>query len=271
MSTTFSVVLPYFNEAGFVAATLRSWLAQTRPPDEIILVDNGSTDGSERICRDVLGAGRGRVECHYLKEPKPGKLAALAAGAGRASGSFLVFSDADTLYPPHYLRLCESLLGKDGPGLVALMALPVSGNPASPGSRLGRRAYVGLSRVFPGHTYTGGYGQVLRRDAFERCGGYSEGLWPYVLADHEIMARLLRLGTALYHVDLWCQPSPRRKDRRRVRWTVGERFLYHVTPHRWHDWFFGRFLRRRFARRGLVLLNLREKPWAASPPAPGPD
>ncbi|HSQ79489.1 MAG TPA: glycosyltransferase, partial [Candidatus Bathyarchaeia archaeon] len=207
-------------------------------------------------------------ECRYLKEPRPGKLRALVAGTSRASGSFLVFSDADTLYPPHYLQMCESLLGKAGAGLVALMALPVSGDPDRAASRLGRLAYVGLSRVFSRHTYTGGYGQILRRDAFEKCGGYSDSIWPYVLADHEIMVRLLRLGTARYHSDLWCLPSDRRKDRRRVRWNVGERFLYHALPHRRHDWFFHRFLRRRFERKGLFLLNLREKSWGAPPRDP---
>ncbi len=261
----FSVVLPYYNEADFVAATLCSWLAQTRPPDQIVLVDNGSTDGSESVCRDVL-KDRRDIDCVFVTEPRPGKLPALASGVRRAAGSFLVFSDADTLYPPHYLELCERLIARASPRLVALMALPAARDPEGPAARLGRRIFVGLSMVFSKHTYTGGYGQVLRRDAFEKCGGYSESLWPYVLADHEVMVRLLRSGRSLYHVDLWCQPSDRRKDRRRVRWNVGERFLYHATPHRWHGWFFGTYLRRRFARRSLTLLNLREKPWERPSP-----
>ena len=51
---SFAVVLPYFNEAEFLERTLESWLNQTRKPDRLILVDNGSTDGSEVVARRVL-------------------------------------------------------------------------------------------------------------------------------------------------------------------------------------------------------------------------
>ena len=51
--TTLSVVIPYYNEAGFLPQTLRSLLAQTRVPDQLILVDNGSTDGTEELCRAI--------------------------------------------------------------------------------------------------------------------------------------------------------------------------------------------------------------------------
>ena len=51
---SFSVVLPYYNEADFLENTLLSWLNQKRTPDQIILIDNGSTDGSETVARQVL-------------------------------------------------------------------------------------------------------------------------------------------------------------------------------------------------------------------------
>jgi glycosyltransferase involved in cell wall biosynthesis len=261
MSVSFSVVLPFFNEAEFLPRTLSCWLSQTRAPEEIILVDNGSTDRSAEIAQAFLGGWQSKIACQYVAESRPGKIHALTAGCERASGSWIVFSDADTLYPSDYLSLCSRIIAGAPSGTVALMALPVSGDPQSARSRIQRKMYVRFSRIFRKHAYTGGYGHVLSRDAFFRCGGYAEKYWPYVLADHEIMYRLLRLGASVYHTNLWCQPSERRPDRRRVRWSLFERGLYLATPHRWQGWFFYRFLGPRFARRSLSILNLREQPW----------
>jgi glycosyltransferase involved in cell wall biosynthesis len=261
VKTSFSVVLPYFNEADYLPRTLSCWLAQARPPDELILVDNGSTDGSAELCRSVLRPHEGRLTCRYIREDRPGKTAALETGCARAAGSWIVVSDADTFYPPRYLEVLERLVAAASPKTVAVMALPVAGNAGRTFSILQRWAYVLLSKVFRKHVYTGGYGQCLRADALRRSGGYSESLWPYVLGDHEIMSRVLRFGRSIYHAGLWCRSSPRRRDRRAVRWSLPEMTLYHATPFFLHRWFFAGFLGPRFARRGLGVRNLRRQPW----------
>ena len=261
MRPTFSVVLPFFDEAGFLPRTLESWLGQTRLPDEMVLVDNGSTDGSADLAKSLLARRGPPFEVRHLAEPRPGKTSALETACAAASGSWLVFSDADTDYPPTYLETAERLIARSSPDLVAVMALPVEGDPSRPVEVLRRRLYVALSKVLRKHVYTGGYGQCLRADVFRRSGGYAERLWPYVLGDHEIMTRVLRHGRSLYHPGFWCLPSPRRADRGPVRWSVAERALYMIAPFALHGPLFAKVLGPRFARRGLGVGRLRSQPW----------
>jgi glycosyltransferase involved in cell wall biosynthesis len=257
---SFAVVLPYFNEADFLERTLESWLNQTRKPDQLILVDNGSTDGSETVARRVL-KDTGFMDVVYLHEFKQGKIHALETGCKAVNCEFIAMSDADTCYPSRYLELCERLFDESGDRVSVLMALPEFNRPNAFPSRLRRRYYIGLHKIFPKHTFTGGYGQVFRASALKEAGGFSEKYWPHVLLDHEIMYRIFKQGLSRYHIDLWCQSSQRRKGRKQVRWNLFERLVYHFTPHAWQDWFFYRFLASRFARRGLSHLRLREKPW----------
>ncbi|NIM16779.1 MAG: glycosyltransferase [Candidatus Aminicenantes bacterium] len=257
---SFAVVLPYFNEADFLERTLESWVNQTRKPDQLILVDNGSTDGSETVARRAL-KDAGFIDVIYLHECKHGKIHALETGCKAVNCEFIAMSDADTYYPSHYLELCEKLFAESDDRVSVLMALPEFNRPHALPSRLRRRYYISLHKIFPKHTFTGGYGQVFRTAALREAGGFSEEYWPHVLLDHEIMYRIFKLGLSRYHIDLWCQSSQRRKGRKQVRWNLFERLVYHFTPHAWQGWFFYRFLASRFAKRGLSHLRLREKPW----------
>ena len=215
MSSTFAVVLPYYNEQDFLPRTLRSWLNQARRPDQLILVDNGSTDRSAEICRRLVGTP-GDLEVIHTREERAGKTNALETGCARATCDFVVLSDADTWYPPHYIETCARLAAEASPGVVCLMALPANDDPRGASSRLRRGARVALSRVFSRQGFVGGYGQVMRAEALRKAGGFSTRHWNYVLLDHEILNRIFRYGHSLYHMDLWCVPSRRRSDRRRV-------------------------------------------------------
>lgn len=258
----FSVVLPYFNEAGFIGETLKTWFAQDRKPDQLILVDNGSTDGSTGEAKEVVtAAGIQGIDVVFLTEKEPGKIHALETGCKAVTGEFTVMSDADTIYPTHYLQLCERLFSGSGERISVLMALPEFDRPHAFGSRFRRRYFIILNKIFRKHAFTGGYGQVFRTGALEAAGGFSPRHWPHVLLDHEIMYRIFKNGLSRYHIDLWCQSSLRRDCRKRVRWNLFERLMYQFTPHRFHDWFFYRFLGPRFQKKGLNHLRLREQPW----------
>ena len=260
MAVTFSVVLPYYNESAFLEETLASWLAQERRPEQFVLVNNGSTDDSEAVAQRVLARAPG-IDVRYLCEERPGKIFALQTGWREAEASFIAFSDADTYYPPHYLKTCEDLIRETTPEAVAWMAMQIQGNPTTLANRIGRRKGAWLSRLLPWQTFTGGCGQTIQTEALRRAGGFTPEVWRYVLLDHEVMNRLLRHGRAVYHPDLWCCPSPRRKSRKGVRWNLFERVVYHLTPQPLGDWYFYRFLGPRLARRGLNHQSLRDQPW----------
>lgn len=108
-----SVVVPCFNAAPYLGATLRSVLDQTRPPAEIIVVDNGSTDGSPEIA-EAFGP-----VLRLLRETRKGASAARVAGAAEARGEALMFLDADDLIDPDTLEALAGTLARH-PDAVAI-------------------------------------------------------------------------------------------------------------------------------------------------------
>ncbi|MEL7491440.1 MAG: glycosyltransferase family A protein [Pseudomonadota bacterium] len=259
--SAWTVVLPFYNEEGFLEETLASLAAQTLPA-RLILVDNASTDRSPEIA-GAFARDHPHLAVTIVLEETPGKASALETGIALVETDFVATADADTFYPPDYLEQANALFEKAGPGGVATLAF---GTPreGAPGHGPARRKGAMVSRLMPRQTHSGGYGQSFRTADLKAVGGFSRDLWPYCLMDHEIMHRLTKRGRLLYSADHWCAPSPRRSDRARVRWTLGERLLYHVTPFERRDWFFYKFLKKRFDARGVSELNLRKKEWATN-------
>lgn len=87
-----SLIVPCFNAARFVEAALRSALDQTRPPDEILLVDDGSTDDGAALAAAMPGV-------RVLHRTHGGISAARNAGIEASRGDILAFLDADDLWP----------------------------------------------------------------------------------------------------------------------------------------------------------------------------
>lgn len=260
MPYSLAVVIPYYNEVDYLSRTLESCLAQRRLPDQLILVDNGSTDGSEGLCRKVLKK-KGSFEVLYLSEENPGRLNAVAKGCQYVTSDLVSFWDADTYYPPHYFELCVKMFHKASRHVVAVMAPGIHISPDSIVSRFTRlKSYI-MSKIITKNAFAGSYGQTIRADALNKAGGYSASRWNYVMEDHEFMCRLFKVGRSLYHTNLWCITSDRRKDTCGVHWSLYERMLYHLVPHAWHDWFFYRFLAPRFERRKMQQEKLRERAW----------
>lgn len=257
---TWSVVIPYYNEAAFLPATIASLLRQTVKPFELILVDNGSTDGSGDLARDAL-EGVGDVRTVFLLEERKGQAHALEAGIGRASGAFTAICDADTIYPPHYLEAAGAVYERAPASVAAVLAVGVGPRPDSVDGRAKRLKTLAMGRLLAKQCHSGGYAHTFRTATLKRAGGYSKALWPYVLKDHELMHRISKLGDIRYAWDLWCQPSDRRADRSGVRWTLPERLLYHATPFRRKDWFFYEFFGPRLKARNMDEIRLRNRSW----------
>lgn len=106
-----SVVIPALDDAELLADCLAALAAQTRVADEIIVVDNGSTDNTALV---AATAG-----CRVVTEPRRGILIAASAGFDAAHGDLLARLDADSVPPVDWLERIEQAFAAD-PGLAAL-------------------------------------------------------------------------------------------------------------------------------------------------------
>lgn len=105
MSTAkISVIVPVFNTRPYLEACVNSLLSQTHPKIQILLVDDGSTDGSSQLCDD-LSKRDSRVE--VVHQANGGLSDARNAGLSQASGNFVCFIDSDDWVES---RMLESML-----------------------------------------------------------------------------------------------------------------------------------------------------------------
>lgn len=250
---SWTVLVPFFNERDLIGATIESLAAQDMR-FELILIDNGSTDGSAA----VAAAACARLGLAYtpLVETCPGKVNALAAGVDLVRTCYVATCDADTLYPQDYLRQAARLL--DGGAVAAGAYFVAPGASAGDHAKAARRM-MRSAALLPEQCHTGGAGQVFRTTALRRAGQFDARRWGYVLEDHEILHRVGKHGPIAYGDAFWCAPSPRERDRASIRWTLIERLAYHLTPTPARDWFFYDFLARRLQHRKLTSERIRER------------
>ena len=105
---TLSVVVPCFNEKATIGAILDAVRAAPVPDKEIIVVDDGSTDGTRELLEGEL---RAKVDTLIVHDKNRGKGAALRSGFEAATGDIILVQDADLEYDPQdYVRLTAPIL-----------------------------------------------------------------------------------------------------------------------------------------------------------------
>jgi glycosyltransferase involved in cell wall biosynthesis len=100
-----AVVIPLFNGAPWISATLRSVIEQTEPPSEIVVVDDGSTDGSPEIARQFPAV-------RVLQNPSKGVHHARRHGVSLTGSPLVAILDQDDLWHPRHLAEMTRLLGQ---------------------------------------------------------------------------------------------------------------------------------------------------------------
>jgi glycosyltransferase involved in cell wall biosynthesis len=149
-----SVVIPVFNGERFLRDAVQSVLDQKYSPLEIIIVDDGSTDGTEAVARSFPETVR------YLRQANQGPAAARNRGVEQAQGSLIAFTDADDLWPAGKLEL-------QLPYLISDRTIDIV---------LGRIQQVGLSE-FAEPVFSVNLGSaVVRKSVFERVGLFDESM-----------------------------------------------------------------------------------------------
>src|ERR1044071_1579039 len=112
---TVSVVVPSYNHARFVEATLNSIIHQTQSPDELLVIDDGSSDDSVRVIERVL------TDCPFHSElvsrENRGLCATLNEAFQRTRGDYFAYIGSDDLWLPQFLQARVELLN-ESPGAV---------------------------------------------------------------------------------------------------------------------------------------------------------
>jgi glycosyltransferase involved in cell wall biosynthesis len=180
-----SCIIPVFNGERYVAEALDSVLAQELAPSEIIVVDDGSTDGTADVLRTYAGSMR------VVRQPNLGVSAARNAGLRAATGDVIAFLDSDDLWPAGRMKvLAASLAADDGADVVAGLVETLDQRPARPAVREDLRTMHRVHLV--GST-------LMRRSVFERVGAFNEAL--RVVEDTEFIVRARAGGITFKTID----------------------------------------------------------------------
>ena len=177
-----SVVVPLFNKETAIASTLSSVLAQTRPPDELIVIDDGSTDESAAVAERILSKAPERISSRVISQPNAGEGAARNRAADESRSRYIAFLDADDLWLPDYLAEAERL-ATSFPSATVLTIRSARRNSSGslvPGPSVLGSGFFGLLQR-PIDEYRKSYGilnsscVIIRRDAWERVGPFDVG------------------------------------------------------------------------------------------------
>ena len=168
MSPTISLILPVYNAEAYLPTALDSILAQTFRDFEVILVNDGSTDGSLDICRRYA-----RQESRFLviDTPNGGVSKSRNLALDRAQGTYLQFMDADDWLSPDAMEVLAHTAASTGADLVISHFYRVAGDRMAPrghirGERfLTRREFAEEMMKAPANFY---YGEIGRASCRER-------------------------------------------------------------------------------------------------------
>ena len=108
-ATDIAVVVPLYNHARYVSAALRSLLAQTAAPREIVLIDDGSTDDGLAIARDAL---RDAGACRVLAQDNAGAHATINRAVALTEAPFVAVLNSDDLFVPEKLAWCQQIFAE---------------------------------------------------------------------------------------------------------------------------------------------------------------
>jgi glycosyltransferase involved in cell wall biosynthesis len=185
MTVTLSVILPNYNHARFVGRALRALLAQDRAADEIIIIDDGSTDDSVRVIDEI--AARARTIRVLYNDKNVGVISTLQRGLEAARGKYVYFAASDDwVFPGFFALALRRLEANSDVGLFCGEAMLVDGQsnrpfavrpaarPRMSAGPIGAAEVTGLLQSTDNWILTGS--TVFRRECVIWAGGFDPRL-----------------------------------------------------------------------------------------------
>ncbi len=187
-----SVVMPLYNGLAYVEEALRSVMDQTLLPREVIVVDDGSSDGSDEFVERLESP----VPIKVVHQPNRGQSAARNAGVELAGGELIAFLDQDDAWRPEHLEVLRRAISRkqgvgwayhdfdemDSAGGIVTRSFIHEHHLVHPKTSLGS-CLLGDLMVLPSAS-------MLRKDAFVEVGGFDERLAGY--EDDDLFVRMFR-------------------------------------------------------------------------------
>ncbi len=189
-----SIITPSYNQSAFLEAAIQSVLSQDYPNLEYIIIDGGSTDGSQ----DIIRAHASRL-AYWVSEPDRGQADAINKGLSRARGEFVAWLNSDDVYLPGALRRAVSVLQSD-PALGMVYGDLNSINPTGETFHTITYAQYDLAD-FLAFRIIGQPAVFMRRSVLERAGPLDPS-YKYLL-DHHLWIRISRIAAVKYVPEAW--------------------------------------------------------------------
>ena len=204
-----SVIVCAHNEAQYLSTCLYSLLAQSRVPDEILVINNASTDETRAVAQQV-------PHVRVVDEPRKGLVIARETGRREATGDVLVYLDADCRAPLTWLARIErrferspDVLAISGPyryydwnwwGRTLIRAYDFT---LAPVTQLLVKHVLRIGSIFYGGNF------AVRREALEAIGGFDTSI-EFHGEDTNLGRRLHAIGTVALCYDCYLYTSARR-------------------------------------------------------------
>lgn len=170
---TISVIIPLYNKEREIGGTLRSILAQTYQPLEIVVVDDGSTDRSAEIVREIASP-----LIKLIPQPNAGECAARNRAIAESRGEYIALLDADDEWEPGFLEEIAALIREfPGCGVYCTAFNIISHEGSFPAKTPATRGVIGNFFRDSAHQYIAiPSASCVPRRVFDTVGGFPEGM-----------------------------------------------------------------------------------------------
>lgn len=181
-----SVVIPCKNEEAVLGDLLGSLAAQTRPADEIVVVDSHCTDNTISLAKSYSD----RLPMVVVAAEEKGVAHARNTGGKKADGDYLVFLDADAIVPSHFIERIEASISQKGWEVAGISQRMPS---KKRGLRIGARVMNGYARVMAHTPWPIAMSSLVSsHKAFETLEGFDPKIW--IMEDYDYALRAHRAG-----------------------------------------------------------------------------